>query len=77
MKRKIVHTLFILLSTVMLSSCFGDHNKAVVEGVNKDSQRIYGDRGGEPRQLLAPYEEDETGEVADRIQNIKDKFFPE
>ncbi len=76
MKKRLINILAIAF-LLSLASCFGQHNQAVVEGVNQDSQRIYGDRDGEPRQLNNEYPEDETGETADRIANIREKFFPE
>jgi len=76
MKKKISNILLSIIFLVGLSSCMGDHNKSVLESPNQDSKRIYGVKGGEPLQLNNTYPEDETGEVADRIFNIRDKFFP-
>jgi len=69
-----------ILSVVLLGSlvsCFGQHNKAVVESLNQDSERIYGVKNGDPKQLSLTYPDDETGEVADRIANIREKMFPQ
>lgn len=59
-----------------LASCFGQHNNAPNEGVNLDNSRIYGVKGGEPKQLNNKYPDDESGEVAQRANKIRDKFFP-
>ncbi len=61
-----------------LSACkYGQHNQANVEGVNQESERIYGySREAEPMQLNNEYPADETGENAQRIQDIRQKFFP-
>jgi len=67
--------LFVLVVMVSLSACMGDHNQAPNDGVNLDSKYVYGTRGGEPRQLPNKYEEDD-GTQADRIANIRDKYFP-
>ena len=75
MKKRLINILAVAM-LLSLVSCFGQHNQAVVEGVNQDSERIYGDRGGEPRQLNNTYPEDETGETADKIAKIREKFFP-
>jgi hypothetical protein len=49
----------------------------VTKGVNKNDTRIYGpSRDAEPVQLQNQYEDDETGETAERIQNIREAFFP-
>ena len=65
-----------LLGLVTLASCFGQHNNAPNEGVNLDDARIYGVKGGEPKQLNNKYPEDESGEVAERAEAIRNKFFP-
>lgn len=75
MRKKLIN-IFAIALLVSLASCFGQHNKAVVESLNQDSERIYGDRGGEPRQLKLTYPDDETGETADKIARIREKFFP-
>ncbi len=66
----------VLLGLVTLASCFGQHNNAPNEGVNLDDTRIYGVKGGEPKQLNNKYPEDESGEVAERAEAIRNKFFP-
>lgn len=65
-----------LLGLLTLASCFGQHNNAPNPGVNLDDPRIYGNKGGEPKQLNNKYPEDESGEVADRAEAIRNKFFP-
>lgn len=67
-----------LAALLVLSGCFGQHNKAVSEGVNLDDERIYGkSRTAPPAQLGVTYPDDETGETAERIQKIRDNFFPQ
>ena len=67
---------FAFVGMLTLASCFGQHNNAPNEGVNLDDARIYGNRGGEPKQLNNEYPEDESGEVAQRANAIREKFFP-
>jgi len=61
-----------LLGLITLASCFGQHNNAPNEGVNQDDPRIYGVRGGEPKQLNNKYPEDDL----DRTAAIREKLFP-
>jgi hypothetical protein len=63
-------------SLLMLASCFGQHNQAPSEGAHLDDPRIYGVKGGEPAQLPNKYPADESGEVADRAEQIRAKLFP-
>ena len=77
MKNYLAIALFgiILLGT---SSCMRDQNKAPyeIEGVNLESERIYGGgEGAEPRQLGNKYP-DPTDETLTRIENIREKLFP-
>jgi hypothetical protein len=77
MKKKLSNILLFAFLVATLSACIGQHNQAEVESLNQDSKRIYGNKGGEPMQLNNTYPEDETGETADRIQKIREDFFPE
>ena len=64
------------LTAMLLTGCFGQHNKAVSEGVNLESERIYGNsREAEPRQLNNTYPDDD-GSVLQRANDIRAKFFP-
>ena len=76
MKKKVTGILLLVSFLFSLSSCFGPHNQAEIEAQNLDSERIYGDRNDVPRQMKAPYEEDETGEMADRAIAIREKLYP-
>lgn len=60
---------------LLLSSCMGKQNQAPSEGVNLDSERIYGTRGAEPRQLKNKYD-DPSDETLNRIEAIQNKLFP-
>ncbi len=75
MKRKVLH-FSMIASVFLLASCFGQHNQAPSKGVNLKSERIYGERGGEPKQLPNQYP-DPTPETLDRIENIRERLFPE
>ncbi|MFT5618756.1 MAG: hypothetical protein ACI85I_001991 [Arenicella sp.] len=77
MKNYLVIAIFgiILLGT---SSCMKDQNKAPyeIEGVNLESERIYGGgEGADPRQLAKKYP-DPTDETLTRIENIRTKLYP-
>ncbi len=74
--KKILVRVALGASVILLSSCFGQHNEAPSEGVNLDSERVYGVRGGEPKQLANQYP-DPTPETLERIENIRNKMFPE
>ena len=65
-----------VVGIVSLSACMGQHNQAPSEGANLDSDRVYGQRGADPRQLPNKYEEDD-GTQADRIIAIQAKLYPE
>ncbi|MCS6967841.1 MAG: hypothetical protein RMJ44_04575 [Cytophagales bacterium] len=59
------------------SSCgINNHNRAELVPVNENDTRIYGNIGGPPLQLANKYEEDKTGKTQERINAIRDKFFP-
>ena len=58
---------------ICLSSCIEEHNKAPNTGINLESERIYGDIGGEPRQLKNEYPE-ASASLVDRIDNIRNKL---
>ena len=63
---------------ISLSSCFGDHNKAPydIDGVNQDSEWVYGDgKEAQPRQLPATYPE-ATEETLNKIEDIRNKLYP-
>ncbi|MDW7694745.1 hypothetical protein R9C00_08330 [Flammeovirgaceae bacterium SG7u.111] len=75
MKNNIIKTALILALPILLSSCFGQHNNAPNEGVNLDSERIYGVKGGEPRQLQLTYPDDD-GTQAMRAIKIREKLYP-
>jgi len=67
-----------ILSVIILltNACIpGEHNTAPNKGLNLDSERIYGAKGGEPKQLQNKYPDDD-GSVAERVEKIRTKFFP-
>ncbi|MEN7548666.1 hypothetical protein AAG747_12140 [Rapidithrix thailandica] len=66
----------VVIALFSLASCFGQHNKAPSKDVHKGSEWVYGQAGGPPRQLEITYPEDETGEVAEKIENIRHKLYP-
>lgn len=68
--------LIVLVVVVSLGSCMGKQNKAPSKGMNLDSERIYGKKGGEPRQLPTKYPADEDGSVAERVAEIRTKLYP-
>ena len=73
--KKFLNIVVALTAVVIMSSCMGDHNQAPSEGVNLDSERVYGVRGGEPKQLKNEYPE-VTDETSEKIENIREKLFP-
>lgn len=75
MKRNLLYFSMIAAS-FLLASCFGQHNNAPNKGVNLDSKRVYGERGGEPMQLKNEYPAP-TVETLERIDNIRTQLFPE
>lgn len=74
--RSIFLKLFVFVGILSLSACMGQHNQAPSKGANLDSEYVYGNKGGEPRQLPTKYPEDD-GTVADRIIDIRAKLYPE
>ena len=74
--KKIIRYAALLFILGGLSSCLDGHNQWPSNQPNPDSERIYGNIDGEPLQLNKEYPADDTGEVAERAQNIRDKFFP-
>ncbi len=66
---------FLILFILLLGSCVGQHNSAPNTGKNLDDDRIYG-IGTTPRQLEMTYPEDTTGEVATRINKIREILYP-
>jgi len=79
MQNMIKRFLVVALLLVGFSACkHGQHNQAQVPGINQEDERIWGpSREAEPKQLNVEYPADETGEVAQRIQSIRQKMFPE
>ncbi len=75
MKRKLLY-FSMVAGMFMLASCFGQHNKAPSKGVNLDSERVYGERGADPKQLKNEYPAP-TVETLERIDNIRTQLFPE
>jgi hypothetical protein len=76
MKTKL-YSVLTMAGLMLLGSCgIKNHNKAELYPVNPENERIYGDIGGPARQTLVQYEDDKTGKTQDRIQNIREKFFP-
>ena len=75
MKKQLLNLGLLFGVILLLSSCFGQHNKAPNPGVNLESERIYGEKGAEPRQLSLKYDADD-GTVADRIVKIREKLYP-
>ena len=69
--------LIVFVGIISLASCMGKQNQAPSKGENLDSERIYGIRGAEPRQLPTKYPADEDGSVAERIEKIREKLYPE
>lgn len=74
--RSIFLKLFMVVGIASLSACMGQHNQAPSEGANLENERVYGQPGGEPRQLPNKYPEDD-GTQADRIMAIQKKLYPE
>ena len=74
--RSIFLKLFVLVGLLSLGACLGKHNQAPNKGVNLDSERVYGVRGAEPKQLPNKYPEDEDGSVSDRIAKIREDLYP-
>ncbi len=64
------------ICSFLLASCFGQHNNAPNKGVNLDSERVYGNRGGEPKQLQNKYPEDKDGKMLERANKLREKLFP-
>lgn len=73
---KQILSLIAIVGLFTLSSCFRQQNQAPSEGAHLDDPRIYGVKGGEPVQLPNKYPADESGEVADRAEKIRNKLFP-
>ncbi|MEM6299359.1 MAG: hypothetical protein AAF740_11790 [Bacteroidota bacterium] len=73
--------LLLILGTMTLSSCdwlFGQHNEAAAQGRNLEDDRVYGDKGGEPRQLNNQYSGYEaTDEDLERTRKIREKLYGE
>lgn len=64
----------VVASLLLLAGCIpGEHNSAPNKGKNLEDTRIYGNRGGDPKQLDATYEGDPA--VDARANSIKDKFY--
>ncbi len=63
---------FFLLTVLAVSCIPGQHNSAPNVSVDSKNPRIYGQRGGEPKQLKNKYEID--GKVNDRAMAIREKF---
>ena len=73
---KQILSLIAIVGLFTLSSCFRQQNQAPSEGAHLDDPRIYGVKGGEPVQLPNKYPADESGEVADRAEKIRNQLFP-
>ena len=65
----------IIGTAFLLTSCFGQHNNAPNPGANLDSERIYGVKGADPKQLEYTAPEDD-GTVGARIREINSKLYP-
>jgi hypothetical protein len=64
----------VVASLLLLAGCIpGEHNSAPNEGKNLEDTRIYGNRGGDPKQLDKTYPTDPA--VDERANKIKDKFY--
>jgi hypothetical protein len=64
-----------LAGTLLLASCFGQHNSAPNEGINLEDTRIYGEKGADPVQLKNKPPEDD-GTMANRSLALRDALFP-
>ena len=62
-------------AALLLSSCMGEQNKAPSKGINLDSERVYGVRGQDPKQLANKYD-DPSDMTLNRIEDIRTKLFP-
>lgn len=66
-----------LVSALLFSACgINGHNNAELKAVNADNPRIYGDRGEPARQTLNKYPDDADGKAAEKVDAIRQKFFP-
>lgn len=64
----------VVASLLLLAGCIpGEHNSAPNEGKNLEDTRIYGNRGGDPKQLDKTYPTDPA--VDERANKIKEKFY--
>jgi len=64
----------VVASLLLLAGCIpGEHNSAPNEGKNLEDTRIYGNRGGDPKQLDQTYPTDPA--VDERANKIKEKFY--
>ncbi|WP_020531778.1 hypothetical protein [Flexithrix dorotheae] len=77
MKKAFLSSIVFLFILIGSSSCLKDHNQAVVSSPTPENERVWGNKGGEPRQLPNKYEADESGATADRIQKIREKLYSE
>ncbi len=75
MKNSIVLVLS-CVGMLFLTSCFGQHNTFPSKGVNLDSERIYGVRGGDPKQLNDVHPEDKGDVMKKRATSIREKLYP-
>lgn len=76
MKLKLL--VFAFLASMTLSSCdwlFGQHNEAAAQGRNLSSDRIYGDKDGDPKQLGGDIKG--SKEDQERAQKIREKLYGE
>lgn len=75
--KNIRFALLAILLTALVSCGIKNHNRAELVPVNADDTRIYGNIGGPALQLANKYEDDKTGKTQERINTIREKFFPE
>ena len=79
MKNKLFSALAfgVLLS---LTACFGQHNQAPSKGKNLDDTRVYGNQGGEPKQLNLRDTYDQGDDTLKAMQvranDIREKLYP-
>lgn len=74
--KKIYQYATLVLVLLGATSCLDGHNQWPSNQPNPESERIYGDIGGDPLQLNKQYPADDTGEVAERADKIREKLFP-
>lgn len=77
MKKITLSLLIAVFATSIFTSCgINGHNHAELRAVNPEDPRIYGDKGQPARQTLNKYVDDD-GKQAEKVDKIRQKFFPQ